>query len=77
MAESIYAVCGECNFGSENHIDLVNHVVATHNYTPQEAEDYVTAWEESAWEEQEANDAYRTEFYNRHGVDPDDVDRDD
>jgi len=78
MAESIYAVCGECDFGSENHNDLVNHVLTVHtNYTLEEAESYVTAWEESAWEELEAHNAYRTDFYKTHGVDPDKMDRDD
>jgi hypothetical protein len=75
--DSIYIPCSECNFGTESHEEMVNHILSIHShYTLEEAETYATLWEEDAFDRQEADNIYRAEFYKKYGVDPDDIDKD-
>jgi hypothetical protein len=73
--------CGECDdFITENHDLMVKHVLDMHpHYTPEEADNFATIWEEDARDEFEAEQVYRTQEYERTGIDPMDIpsDRDD
>lgn len=78
MDYPIYTECGECiGWGTENHEELVNHILTSHSgYTLEMAEEYSRAWEDDAADQEEANDIYRTNYFKRYGVDPESVDED-
>lgn len=73
----VWITCGECAFGDENQLTMVQHVLEAHpSYTPEEAAHYVSVWQEDSYDQEEIDNIERAEYYRLHGVDMDDVDRD-
>ncbi len=72
--ENVPLNCAECDAVAEGIPQMVQHILDTHpNYTPEEAAEYARIWADSAYEDIEAHNMWRTEEYRRTGVDPDDL----
>ena len=70
--------CGECDLLIEGVPAMEQHIRETHpNYSPIEVVEHARAWADSAYEEIDAHNLWRTQEYRRSGVDPEDIDRDD
>ncbi len=60
--------CTECNLLIEGIEPMLQHVLSTHpEYSPQEAQEYVRIWADSAYDEIDAQNAWRTEESRRTG----------
>ena len=62
--------CGECSVSVEGLSSMVDHILATHpNYDRFEAQEYARAWADSAYDQIDAENIERAEFFRRHGYD--------
>jgi len=68
--ENVPVTCPECETKLEGIPVTEQHILESHGYTPQEAKFFARLWADSASEENEAHDVWRTEEYRRTGVDP-------
>ncbi|MGH7974896.1 MAG: hypothetical protein ACREBR_05175 [bacterium] len=71
MEQPVYIPCSECDYGDENLINMVQHILEAHpEYTPEEAEHYAQVWQEGAYEQQDLWNIERAEEFRRTGHDP-------
>jgi hypothetical protein len=73
-----YIECGECDYGTDFGVqDMEQHILDTHTgYTPEQAKSYAENWLEDAYDREEAANIERAEYFRIHGIDPEDIDRD-
>jgi hypothetical protein len=75
--DNVPITCVECDVKLEGVPETVQHILTTHpNYSPQEAAEYAHAWADSSYEAIDAHNLWRTQEYNRTGVDPESIDED-
>ncbi len=71
MEGPIWIPCSECDFGTEDLAQMVDHILELHpSYDREEAQHYAEIWQEGAYEAEELRNIERAEYYRRHGVDP-------
>ena len=64
--------CAECGEHQEGIPAMLNHVLSKHSneYTPEEAENFVNLWADEAYDQIDAENVYRGDYFRRYGEDP-------
>lgn len=64
--------CAECSELVEGVLPMVEHLLSNHSkdYTPEEAANFARVWADDTYEEIDAANAYRADYFRKHGEDP-------
>lgn len=63
--------CVECTVIVEGIDTMKAHILSKHpDYSIEEADNFARVWAESTYEQIDADNAYRADYFHRHGEDP-------